>query len=195
MISDTLSFLVNELDTWLKLKLGGILTENKIILGNIAKSGDPDGSELKGPVVLSLVNIEEDRISKSPDNYYKTDNGVVYQSPKIFLNLFLLFSCDKETQKYIDSLKSLSYVIQYFQINPIFTRFSHPALPIDVEKITVDLYNLNFEQVNHLWSTLGGKYLPSVLYKLKAVIIDENLPEGDGTLITTINNDLFDLAR
>ena len=186
MINQTLDFLVKELDTYLKIKLGGMLTEKKIISGNISKIGDTDANDLKGPVVLSLVNIEEDRITKSPENYYKTDTGVVYQNPEMYLNLFLLFSCDKEPSKYLDSLKSISFVIQYFQFNRVFTKMSHPALPDNLQKLTVDLYNLNFEQINHLWSTLGGKYLPSVLYKLKAVTINEQLPFGDGSMITTI---------
>ena len=50
----------------------------------------------------------------------------------------------------------------------------------------VDLFSLNFEQVNHLWSTLGGKYMPSVLYKIRQVTIDENLTVSESGFIKTI---------
>jgi hypothetical protein len=45
---------------------------------------------------------------------------------------------------------------------------------------------MNFEQVNHLWSTLGGKYLPSVLYKMKLVTIADQDNQIEGGLITEI---------
>jgi len=33
---------------------------------------------------------------------------------------------------------------------------------------------MNSEQVNHLWATLGGKYLPSVLYKVRMLTIEDD---------------------
>jgi len=50
----------------------------------------------------------------------------------------------------------------------------------------VDLYTLNFEQVNHLWSTLGGKYLPSVMYKMRQITIDEEYVTGESGFIKEI---------
>ncbi len=41
---------------------------------------------------ISLVNIEEDRISKSPQNFVKVNDKVEYRNPKIFLNLYCLFA-------------------------------------------------------------------------------------------------------
>jgi hypothetical protein len=36
---------------------------------------------------------------------------------------------------------------------------------------------MNFEQMNHLWGILGGKYIPSVLYKLRLIPIQESPSE------------------
>jgi hypothetical protein len=60
-------------------------------------------------------------------------------------------------------------------------------MPEGIEKLIFSLYNINFEQINHLWSTLGGKYLPSVLYKMQLVIIDEDAVKAEGGLITEID--------
>ena len=36
------------------------------------------------------------------------------------------------------------------------------------------MVSMNSEQVNHLWATLGGKYLPSVLYKVRMLTIEDD---------------------
>ena len=45
---------------------------------------------------------------------------------------------------------------------------------------------MNFEQVNHLWSTLGGKYLPSALYKVRQLTIFEDVEVSESGLIKEI---------
>ncbi|HXS15683.1 MAG TPA: Pvc16 family protein, partial [Polyangiaceae bacterium] len=56
----------------------------------------------------------------------------------------------------------------------------------DIKELSVELYTMNFEQVNHLWSTLGGKYMPSVLYKVRNLSISEHLILGEARRIEEI---------
>ena len=53
-------------------------------------------------------------------------------------------------------------------------------------KLIVELHSLNFEQINHMWSTLGGKYLPSVMYKIRQVTLDEDLVISESGFIKEI---------
>jgi hypothetical protein len=59
-----------------------------------------------------------------------------------------------------------------------------------VEKLTLDLNTLSFQDMNNLWGILGSKYLPSVLYKLRLISIEENLAQGTAPLLhqITIND-------
>jgi hypothetical protein len=41
--------------------------------------------------------------------------------------------------------------------------------------------------LNHLWSTLGGKYLPSVLYKIRLVRLEDQTDQSTGQVIREIN--------
>jgi hypothetical protein len=50
----------------------------------------------------------------------------------------------------------------------------------------VELHSLNFEQINHLWSVSGGKYLPSVMYKIRQVVIDEDAAVSESGFIKDI---------
>ncbi len=173
------------------MKLGGSFTEPKLVLGNVSLAFDPPAGDdlLAGKAILSLVNVEEDRVAKEQKNYTVSDVSAVYKNPPLYINLYVLFAVNKKTavKDYEDSLLWLGHIIQFFQYQQVFTPSSHPNLNENIQKIIVDLYSQNFEQVNNLWSTLGGKYLPSVLYKIRQITIDENAIEAEGGLIKQIN--------
>ncbi len=188
MINETLKFISDEVNSYLSLKLG-INTDPRLILGNISRAMDndiPGVNSLANRAILSLVNVEEDRVAKQQENYVKTDSGINYKNPPTYINLYILFAVNRS--EYTDSLKWLAYIIQFFQYQNVFTPISHPALDEKIEKLIVDLYTLNFEQINHLWSTMGGKYIPSVLYKVRQITINEDAVVSGGGLITEISN-------
>ena len=140
---------------------------------------------LSDKAIISVVNVEEDRIAKMHENYIKTDTTTVYKSPPVYLNLYILFAINRVDYK--ESLQWLGHVIQYFQHQNVFTPSSHPALgETSITKLMVDLHTLSFEQSNQLWSTLGGKYIPSVLYKVRQLTIDENLKQSESVFIKEI---------
>lgn len=186
MINETLKFISDEVNNYLSLKLG-LNTDPRLVLGNISRALDNDTTgtnSLSNKAILSLVNVEEDRLAKLPENFVKTEAGITYKNPPTCLNLYILFAVNRT--EYSDSLKWLAFIIQFFQYQNVFTRISHPALDAGIEKLIVDLYTLNFEQINHLWSTMGGKYIPSVLYKVRQISIDDNATIAGGGFITEI---------
>lgn len=187
MIHDTLGFLCAEVNKYFNLKLGNT-TDPRLKLGNVSRALDDSlsgANSLKDKAVLTLVNIEEDRVARQHENYVKGESSTIYKQPPLYLNLYLLFSINKDDYK--DSVIWLTHIMQYFQHQRVFTPNSHPDLDATgIQKIMVDLFNLNFEQVNHLWSTLGGKYLPSVMYKVRQITVDENLVTGESGFIKEI---------
>jgi hypothetical protein len=186
MIYETLGFLAKELNKYYNYKL--ITTSDpRVVIGNVARAFDPgltSEKSMEDKAVLSLVNIEEDRAAKRPENYRKKEATAVYANPPIPLNLYVLFSVTKDAYK--DSLILLGLAIQYFQAHTTFTPETYPDLDGRIERITVEMYTMNFEQVNHLWGTLGGKYLPSVLFKVRQIQIDDGSVERETGLIREI---------
>ena len=55
----------------------------------------------------------------------------------------------------------------------MFTSENSPGLDPRIEKLIVELYSLSFEQQHHLWGILGAKYLPSVMYRVRMITIQE----------------------
>jgi len=187
MIDVALKFIAAELNQYLNNKLSlDVASQNPVVLGNISKLSDGnDNNELLEKVILSLVNIEEERMLKNPEKFTRVDDHFVQRNPKVHLNLYCLFAANKS--KYNEALKYLSFVIQFFQFRNVFNHTSDPSLDQNIEKLIMDLYTINFEQINHLWGTLGGKYLPSALYKMRLITIDEAFTEAEGELIRKVS--------
>lgn len=167
-------------------------TDAPLVLANIShvNDGDEFTQSMKDKLVLSIVNIEEDRVARTPENYIKENNKIKYKSPAIHLNITLLFAA---THDYANALPLLEKIIRFFQIRNVFTptntvelKAMNEANNINIEKLIFDLVNLNLEQVHQLWTTLGGHYMPSVAYRMRMISIDENVIQDEALPIKDI---------
>ena len=188
MIDLTLKFLTDEINQYLVQQPNLVLNDMSLVMGNASRIFDTDTSavdvSMANKAVLSLVNVEEDRISRHQEAFTRSLTGVTYAQPPILLNLYVLFVMNQ--RNYETATRWLSYIIRFFQHQPVFTPLTHPALNGGITQLNVDLHTLNFEQSNQLWSMLGGKYLPSALYKIRQVSVDEAATEAGGGYIRSI---------
>ena len=189
MIDLTLKFLTDEINQYLLQQPNLVIGDLSLVLGNASRIFDTDASAVEvsmaNKAVISLVNVEEDRISRPQELVTRQAGlGITYQQPPVLLNLYILFVMNLKSQD--AALKWLSAIIRFFQYQPVFTPLTHPALNNGIEKLMVDMHTLNFEQSNQLWSMLGGKYLPSVMYKVRQITVDENAIQAGGGFIRSI---------
>ena len=190
MLSETLTTIVDLLN----LYISPSHTDAPLILANISRVNDGDefAQGMADKLVLSVVNIEEDRVARSPEHYVIDNSVVRYKNPAIHLNITLLFAA---THDYATALPLLEKVIRFFQIKNAFTPANTPELAainetsqINIEKVIFDWVNLNLEQVHQLWTTLGGHYMPSVVFKMRMLTIDENAIQREGLPIKKIES-------
>jgi|SRR5690606_4897095 hypothetical protein len=204
MIHQALSLVRNELVNYLSVN-GYTLTSAKdiILIENIGLfESSATGVNFDDKIILTLVNIEEESTLKNAP-FIKKDSVLParYENPPVFLNLYLLITaCNKSTddKSYLDALERLSLVIRFFQGRNSFTITSSSGVldPVTISeeslrlKLTAELYTLTFEQINHLWGTLGGKQMPFVMYKLRLVEIKEARVVREVPLIEEIETNL-----
>jgi hypothetical protein len=95
--------------------------------------------------------------------------------PPLILNLYIQFAV--YNQHYDEALKQIGYVLGYFQTHPVLTTQNTPALNgSGVDKLTFEVVNYTHQDLSNLWSQLGAKYLPSVVYKMRMIIVDDYTP-------------------
>ncbi|MBL7740215.1 MAG: DUF4255 domain-containing protein [Chitinophagaceae bacterium] len=164
------------------------------IARNIAELIADPGADNTQAVIVSLINIEENRVSRDPRNYLRpapgSGNSVILKNPAVHLNLTLLFTSVRSGQGYENALMDIQKVIGFFQQKMVFDASNTDPFPAPIEKLIVEMLSLNLEQLHQLWSMLGGKYYPSVAYKVRMVTIDSIKPET-GEVITEIETKYY----
>ncbi len=164
-------------------------------LGNITEIvNDPNNNGVNGEVIISLINIEENRISRDPNNFIRKDSGIVLKNPAIHLNLTLLFTSVRPTGGYGLSLQDLQNVIGVFQKKFAFDHSNTPSLDPNIEKLILDMDSLTLQQLHEIWSVLGGRYFPSVVYRMRMVTIDY-VSETPGSVIQEIQANYFNIEQ
>jgi hypothetical protein len=123
-------------------------------------------------IVMSLINIEENRVSRDPQNYIRNGTDIRFKNPAVNLYLTILFTSVRHEGGYGLALQGLQHVIEFFQKKYVFDHSNTPGLDVGIEKLILEMVSLNIEQLQQLWSMLGGKYHPSIAYRMRMVTID-----------------------
>lgn len=171
-------------------------TDDPLVLGNISRVNDGDefSAGMADKLVLSIINIQEDRVARSPEHYIKENQVIKYKNPAVHLNITLLFAA---THDYRQAIPLLERIISFFQVKYVFTPGNTPELDtvnqvnnINIEKLIFEWMNLDMEKVNQLWTTLGGHYMPSVVFKMRMITIDEMAIKQEALPVKEINTEV-----
>lgn len=172
MIDRALGVLSAQLDEALRQRFGA--SAPVAALGSVPDLSKDNGAAVPAqPVTLTLVRVEEERSARVQvaTRRRPEDDAIEEAHPEVKLYLYLLISA--AAKDYGDALKYLSAVVGFFQARPVLDRASTPGLDPALEKLRVELYTQSFEEQNHLWGTLSLRYVPSVLYRVRLVVIQE----------------------
>lgn len=181
MIDIALNKLRNELQLYLT-------AARPVTLDNVALIESADKVTALGDhVIITLVNIEEESSLKNGLHYRRTPiGGIEYENPPVYLNLYLLFTANFP-RNYDVSIMLLGRIIQFLQGQNSFIISSEEG----ESQLTLDLYTMTFEQINHLWGSLGGKQIPFVMYKARLVKISDRKSQGTGSPIIEIEGSVY----
>lgn len=168
MIHNVLTSIVAALNEHIRNELS--LQEDMVILTNPVDLKGSLNTQIDNKLCVFLQHLEEERIIKNGS--YQSSGGM---NPPLHINLFLMFVANFPDPNYTESLRYVSLVLEYFQGNRIMDRSNTPMLSANVDKISFEYYNLDFNELNNVWSLLGLKYMPSVIYKIKLLSFTNNL--------------------
>ncbi len=188
MISEALVFLKNRLNAHLSSGLNPEESYEDPVVFLEGQNIEPLTFKL-GAVSVLLINIEEENTLRPPDLYQRVGpNGARQKvNPEIKLNLYALFVA--HFKQYEESLRYLSLIIRYFQQHRLLDHHNSPELSANIDKLIMELITLPFSEQNEVWNALRVTYHPSVLYKVKMIVFQDQdgllMPElGEKTLKT-----------
>lgn len=144
------------------------------IVDDIAKH-DEEAELLDNKVVITLLNVQEESTLKNASWYTRTtisENPPLYdmkkQNPPAYLNLYVMISANRTA--YDKALSNISKTIEIFQTNNVLDYID--ADETKNFKFRIELHSIPFDQLSYVWGLLGGKVMPSVLYKISVIKIE-----------------------
>ena len=191
MIEGTITFIEQSLNAYLQAKMN--FKEERVISSNLIEQDGSLAVRDNNRVVISLVDLDQESSLKNSNRFEvrREDGSTKTTFPAVNLNLYIMFSCYFTSSNYKEGLKYLSNIILFFQGRPIFDHKNYPELAKhDIEKLSFEMYHPDYQARNNLWTILGLKYLPSVIYKVKMLTLRDQLLQQELPMITKLEQTL-----
>lgn len=133
---------------------------------------DSLSANCKNKLSVFVVNLEKDTTYKKQIHNISSGGSNFNTAPPLYLNMHIMIGAYFDTSRYEQSLQLLSTAIQCFQELPVIDRENTPGMPETIEKLMLDIENISIRELSNLWGMLGGRYYPSILYRVRVVTID-----------------------
>ncbi|HTR00749.1 MAG TPA: DUF4255 domain-containing protein [Candidatus Acidoferrum sp.] len=179
MINDALVFIRNNLDSHLKNQYG--LDETVVVLNHLLEQDGSVPQKNQNKMVVTLINLDAENCKQFYGGESRQGNVVARINPAARFNLMVLFTAVFDD--YVESLKFLNSTILYFQANCFLNSQTCPDIPRGIEKLQFEVENINFLQTQNLWNSMGVKYLPSVIYRVRHVTLQAGQIETVADLV------------
>ena len=123
--------------------------------------------ERPNKMVVSLLNVERETAGGITAPVQRTaDGGYARLQPPLLLNLNVMLAAVFDERQYDESLSLLSDTLGFIQSTPKF----------EVDEVV----NISTQDMNNVWTLLGGQYYPSVVCKIRRLAIDTETVSGGG---------------
>lgn len=149
-------------------------------LAMVGQIGGTATEERPNKMVVSLLNVERETAGGISTPVQRTpDGGYTRTLPPLLLNLNVMVAAVFNERQYAESLSVLADTLRFIQ----------GTLKFEVEgtAYTVEIINLSTQDMNNVWTLLGGQYYPSVVCKIRRLTIDGGeLTDGGRTADKTV---------
>ena len=166
MIHNIITAISAKANQYIKNKLS--IDEDVVIVKSLIDIKGNLNQGIENKISVFLLSIEEEKLAKNSSTLKSISN------PSINININIMFASYFTDSNYIESLRYVSLIIDFFQRNPIFNHTNTPGLPINVPRLHSEIYNLNMPDTMRLWGAIGTKYVPSCAYRIKQIIFDSD---------------------
>jgi|TARA_E500000331_G_C16816776_1_gene523274 hypothetical protein len=166
MIHNIITAISSKVNQYIKNKLS--IDEDVVIVKSLIDIKGNLNQGIENKISVFLLSIEEEKLAKNNSTLRSVSN------PSINININIMFASYFTDSNYIESLRYVSLILDFFQRNPIFNHTNTPGLPINVPRLHSEIYNLNMPDTMRLWGAIGTKYVPSCAYRIKQIIFDSD---------------------
>lgn len=170
MIDRAMTLVANRLNAHLKVLYG--VPEDLVAVSPLTDADGKPAETARNRLVVFISNIATDGMARAPTRGGISMSGRVRSAQPIHLDIYFMLAASFEPETYREGLKLLSSAVRYLQGHSVMTPQSHPEMPQGLEQLALEISNLGSDELGQLWGNLGGRYVPSVHYKMRSIMID-----------------------
>lgn len=140
----------------------------------LAPLTDPEGKPsdiTRNRLALFVTNITEDPMPRRGQTAGASMIGRVAEAPPLHLDIYAMLAAAHDPNIYGEGLKMLSAALMFFQTYPVMTPQNTPDMPRELQQLSFEISNLRPEEMGQMWGNLGGRYVPSVMFKIRTVTL------------------------
>tara|TARA_R110002072_G_scaffold140286_1_gene284458 strand:+ start:394705 stop:395367 length:663 start_codon:yes stop_codon:yes gene_type:complete len=178
MIDAVLIHLRDSLNQYFKNLHG--FDEHTVVISNIVDQNGASWLEVENKIVISLLSIGEEPSMKNNSSRVGAFDGSGFQSKNsiLYLNMHVMFCVNFRNKKYLEGLNFLSHIISFYHRNRLIESRSIPGFSKKMQKISMELCTFSYDNMSHIWSSIGAKLMPSSIYKISLIPIDDSPMTG-----------------
>lgn len=183
MIDAAIATVADRLNGHLKGALG--TAEDPVVVSHILETDGSPAANVDNKLAVFLANIEKDTLAqRSPQRAAGGAERIAFVRPSLSFNVYVVIAAVFGGANYPEALKFLSCAIEYLQGNPVFDRRNAPDLDPRLERLALDVHNLDFNDLSNLWGVLTGRYVPSIVYRMRLVTFDSGALTGQAAALS-----------
>lgn len=185
MIDAALTQITSQLNVHLRHRFQ--VNEDLAVLSNLLEQNGTLVPLIANKLVLFLVGVEQDAYAHRAIGMGLNAQAQLRGTEPVFLNLLMMCAANFSGSNYPEALKFLSGAIHFFHERSVLDHQNTPALDPRLDKLVINIENLSSAEMHSLWGIHSGRYLPSVLYRIRMVSIAGQHIQGRETPIAQID--------
>jgi hypothetical protein len=178
MIGNTLNFIASQLNNVVCQRLQLNPSNPKVILSNIVDHNGTINVKDKNVLLLKLINIEQEPIANNSVSITREAVNFEMKSPPLYINLQLVLAAYYNPEQVQSGLDTLTIGLSFIHGKPSWNAQNTPGLPSGIKRLVFEMETLDFHQLNQVWGAIGTNYMPSVMYKIRMLTIDDGAIQG-----------------
>ncbi len=185
MIKTALVFIKQQLDQYLKNRFE--LEESVTVLNHLVGQDGLAPLKNQNKMVITLINLDHETAKQFYGSVPRSQQDTSLKTqPAVHFNVDLLFSASFDD--YEEALKFLNATVCYFQANNSLNSQVTADMPQNITRLDFEIENSSYLEMHNLWSAMGAKYMPSMIYKVRHLTIDAEQIESEVTHIAQSNS-------
>lgn len=168
MIDAALALMTGQLNEHLRRSFE--TSEDLAVLSNLLEQNGSLVPLVVNKLALFLAGVERDAIAhRVPAANLGLAAQPLTTDEPVHLNLLVMCAANFSGGNYPEALKVLSSTISFFQSHPVLAPHDAPDIRAQLVRLMLSIENLSSSEMHSLWGIHSGRYLPSVLYRVRMV--------------------------